>query len=397
MISLAHTIVENFIIIGLVCQTALIGYLWFFALVYSLVRRRETSTTIEPLARFVFIVPAHNEEIGIADTVHSLLNVCYPRTLFDVVVVADNCSDGTAEKANATGVECLVRHDLNLRGKGYALRHAFTELLPRGYDALIVIDADSIVSTNFLSVLNTRLGQGAKVIQAFYGLSNPEASILTYLFQVGNLLENKLFWEPKQVLGLPIVLRCNGMCFAREVLDKYPWNAFSIVEDTEYGLVLSKNGIHIDFASDIGVYARQPETLGQAFAQRVRWASGNSTLTKNRAIDLIVSGVMQRRSAMVDLGITLMVGSRPLLLIANIILLGLSFVFGSKAIVYWAGLSLIAHVLYIGLGVMLNGISMQKMGRLILSPFYLGWLCVVSLLGLAGFRKKQWIRTTRSL
>lgn len=397
MISLVHALAENFIIIGLVCETVLLGYLWLFALVYFFINRRDISVIPEPRFRFVFIVPAHDEEIGIADTVQSLLEVCYPRTLFDVVVVADNCSDGTAEKARTAGVECLERRDPNLRGKGYALSYAFTELLPRGYDAFIVIDADSIISTNFLFVLNSRLSQGEKVIQAYYGLSNPDASILTYLFQVGNLLENKLFWEPKQALKLPIILRGNGMCFAREVLEQYPWNAFSIVEDTEYGLLLSDHGIHIHFASEIGVYARQPETLGQAFAQRVRWASGNSTLTKKRSFSLIGLGAMQRKFALIDLGITLMVGSRPLLLIANIALLGLSFAFGPKAIVYWAALSLVAHVLYIGLGVMLNGFSLQKMARLILSPFYLGWLCVVSLLGLAGFRKKQWIRTTRSL
>lgn len=394
--TLVHTIITITLIAGLAGLTGLILYLWFFALAYFAASKRETTAAIEPQSRFVFVVPAHNEELGIAATVQSLLSVCYPRVLFDVAVIADNCTDGTAEQARTAGAECLERHDKTLRGKGYALRHAFTELMPRGYNAFIVIDADSIVSTNFLSVLDIRLSQGEQVVQAYYGMSNPDASILTYLFQVGNLIENKLFWVPKDKFGLPIILRGNGMCFTREILEKYPWNAFSIVEDTEYGLTLTNNNVRIHFAPDIGVYACQPETLQQAFAQRVRWASGNSTLTKGRAIKLIASGVARRNIAMIDLGISLIAGSRPLLLVASIALLVLSYVFSSQTMVYWAGLVLLAQLLYIGLGIALNGISRQKMMRLFLSPFYLAWLCMVSLLGVAGFRKNQWIRTTRS-
>jgi 1,2-diacylglycerol 3-beta-glucosyltransferase len=381
---------------GLVVLTGLVIYLWFFAITFFVNRKHKRLEKAEPQSRFVFVVPAHNEESGITATVQSLLSVSYPSNLFDVVVIADNCSDKTAEKARAAGAKCLERQDANNRGKGYALSYAFTEMMSYEYDMFVVIDADSIVSSNFLSDLDSRLRCGEQVVQAYYGMSNPDASILTYLFQVGNLIENKLFWEPKQAFGLPIILRGNGMCFAREILEQYPWNAFSIVEDTEYGLMLINNGIRIHFAPEIGVFACQPETLQQAFDQRVRWASGNATLTKGRAVAMIFSGVKRNCFALTDLGISLIAGSRPLLLVANIVLLSLTAGFGSWKFTYWAGALLMAQVLYIGLGVLLNGFSFQKMGRLVLSPFFLAWLCLVSLLGLAGFRNNQWIRTSRS-
>ena len=393
---LIATIAKIFLLAGLAGLTFLVLYLWFFALVYFAARKRVIATPADPKTRFVFVVPAHNEETGITATVQSLLSVSYPRALFDVVVIADNCTDTTAELARVAGAECLERHDTTLRGKGYALCHAFTELMPKGYNAFIVIDADSIVSLNFLSVLDVRLNRGEQVVQAYDGMSNPDASVMTYLFQVGNLIENKLYWEPKHLFGLPIFLRGNGMCFDREILVKYPWNAFSITEDTEYGLMLVNAGVRIHFASDIGVFAHQPETIQQAFAQRVRWASGNSTLTKGRAFKLIATGIKRFNPALADLGISLIVGSRPLLLSANIALLALAFVFNSQALVWWAGSVLLAQVLYICLGIALNGISRQKMLRLFFSPFYFAWLCVVSLLGVAGFRKDQWVRTTRS-
>ncbi len=395
MITLFNSMVTFFLIAGMAGITVLVLYLWFFAISYIVVGKRDTPLSIVPQSRFVFVVPAHNEENGITATVQSLLSVSYQRTLFDVVVVADNCTDQTAKQARDAGAECIERYDAELRGKGYALSLAFTELLPRGYDAFIVIDADSIVSQNFLSVLDARLGRGEKVIQAYNGMANPDASVLTYMFQVGNLIENKLFWEPKQAFGLPIILRGNGMCFAREILEKYPWNAFSIVEDTEYGLTLIANDIRIHFASDMGVYACQPETFQHAFAQRVRWAAGNATLTKGRAIKMIVSGAFRRHEASIDLGVSLLAGSRPLLLVTNIAILAMALIIRSQILMCWAGSVLVAQVLYICLGIALNGFSQQNMFRLLLSPFYLTWLCIVSLLGAAGFRKNKWVRTTR--
>src|SRR4051812_25920841 len=99
--------------------------------------------------RFRIIVPAHNESAGIADTVRSLLAIDYPKSLFDVLVVADNCQDDTAEQARSAGAQVLERKHDELRGKGYALHYAF-ERLPADVDAVVVVDADTLVSNNLL-------------------------------------------------------------------------------------------------------------------------------------------------------------------------------------------------------------------------------------------------------
>src|SRR5215471_14708654 len=78
-----------------------------------------------PRRRFAIVVPAHDEEAGIAATVKNLLGIAYPKEMFSVVVVADNCSDRTSALAEEAGARVLVRQDENLRGKGYALLHAF--------------------------------------------------------------------------------------------------------------------------------------------------------------------------------------------------------------------------------------------------------------------------------
>src|SRR6185503_12695281 len=136
-----------------------------------------------PSLRFAIVVPAHNEQEGIASTVDNLLAIEYPKDLFSVVVVADNCSDETALRAEKAGARVFVRHDDKLRGKGYALAHAFERLMSE-VDALVVVDADTVVSPNLLSAFGARIASGAKAVQADYAVRNPNAAWRTRLMAV---------------------------------------------------------------------------------------------------------------------------------------------------------------------------------------------------------------------
>lgn len=380
--------------LGAVFLTALCCYLWLLAGLIFIKRRLETQRVHAAQTRFVFVVPAHNEEAEIASTIQSLHSVDYPAELFSVLVVADNCTDETSAVALREGARCLVRTDDNLRGKGYALKCAFDAIAADDFDMAIVIDADSVVSKNFLAGLAERFRAGQHVVQAYDGLSNPDATVLTYLFQVGNLIENRLFWEQKERLGLPILLRGNGMCFSREILATYPWDSFSIVEDTEYGLQLLEKGVRVRFAREIGVFARQPENLQQAYGQRVRWASGNAVLTRGRAVHYLLKGLSTTDWLVFDLGVTMLVGSKPLLLVGNVLLLLLAFFSGTVQVV-WLSVLLCGQIAYVVVGILLNGLSWKKLRFLTLAPLFLLWLCVIALLGLTGFKRSEWVRTAR--
>ncbi len=381
---------------GAALLTALCGYLWLLAVQLLRKRRSEPHRVHAARTRFVFVVPAHNEESGIASTIQSLRSVDYPAELFSVLVVADNCADATAEVAVREGARCLVRTDDSRRGKGFALKFAFDALAADEYDMAVVIDADSVVSKNFLAGLAERFCAGQQVVQAYDGLSNPDASVLTYLFQVGNLIENRLFWEQKERLGLPILLRGNGMCFSRGILAAYTWDSFSIVEDTEYGLQLLERGVRIRFASEIGVFARQPENLQQAYGQRVRWASGNAVLTRRRAMRYVMKGLSAADRTLVDLGVTLIVGSKPLLLLGNVLLLALAVLFSGTATIVLLAVTLFGQVLYLCAGILMNGLSPRKVRFLSLAPLFLLWLCLIALLGVTGIKSREWVRTSRA-
>ena len=130
-------------------------------------------------------MPAHNEESQIAVTVQSLRAVDYPPTLSRVLVVADNCSDRTAEVAAVAGATVLVRTDAARRGKGYALDHAFSRSLADGFaDVVVVVDADTVVSRNLLTAFAARFEAGALAVQADYAVRNPRSSWRTRLMTV---------------------------------------------------------------------------------------------------------------------------------------------------------------------------------------------------------------------
>ncbi|HHX87978.1 MAG TPA: glycosyltransferase, partial [Firmicutes bacterium] len=148
-----------------------------------------------PRMRFAIIVPAHNEEKVIGKLVKNLVCLDYPRQLYDIYVVADRCTDRTAEVARKGGAVVWERFDHRSCGKGRVLEYALSRLgFTRGqahsYDAAVVFDADNLVSSNFLQVMNNRLLEGEKVIQSFIDSKNPNDSWVTSSFSITFWLNN---------------------------------------------------------------------------------------------------------------------------------------------------------------------------------------------------------------
>lgn len=222
----------------------LLGYQFFLSLV-SLFANKKTEFTSEQSRNFAFIVPAHNEEKIISKTIYSLSGLIYPKKNYDVFVIADNCTDQTAQIARSLGTTVLERTNPNKRGKGYALRWAFDKVLghEKTYDAIIVVDADSLVSGNFLEVMNDYLNEGSRVIQCSDLVLPEPGNWSVEATRIGFLLYNYVKPLGRKVLGLNMGLRGNGMCFSADVLKEIPWQAWSLTEDVEYGLVLLLKGL----------------------------------------------------------------------------------------------------------------------------------------------------------
>ena len=240
-----------------------------------------------PRLRFVVVVPAHDEAAGIAATVGSLLATDYPRELFHVLVVADNCNDDTAQRARAAGADVLVREDREHVGKGHALAYAFEHVAAEGWaEAIVVVDADTVVSKNLLAAFAARLDSGAGVVQARYGVRNPDTSWRTRLMTIAFATFHDLRSNARETLQVSCGLRGNGMAFAMSLLREVPFDAFSVVEDIEYGIHLAEAGHRVRYAGDayvLGEMACCPPRCRQV-VQRLRpEAQGRETGIARRA------------------------------------------------------------------------------------------------------------------
>ena len=359
----------------------------------SLLSAKLTTPTPAASRRFRFVVPAHDEAAGIAATVKSLLAVEYPRELFDVLVVADNCNDDTAEQARTAGATVLERRHAEQRGKGYALNYAFG-LLPKGVDAVVVIDADTLVSPNILSAFCARRELGAHAVQADYAVRNPEASWRTRLMAIAFGSFHIVRSRARERARVSCGLRGNGMCFSAELLEEVPHDAFSVVEDVEYGLRLGEAGHRVFYADEAHVYGEMVSNASASTSQRRRWEEGRRELVRLHARRMLGVAFEQRRRVLFDLALDLLIP--PLSRLAGLAVLGfvLALVLALPISRALFGFCVFSLVLYVFRGWAVSGTGVRGLITLLLSPFYVLWKMSLRLRR-SPSATKTWVRTKR--
>jgi cellulose synthase/poly-beta-1,6-N-acetylglucosamine synthase-like glycosyltransferase len=241
----------------------------------------------KPLAgRLAFVIPAHNESAGIARTLDNLRAEAARDSATDVIVVADNCSDDTAAKAQACGARVLVRHDTEKRGKGYALHHAFETLRRDDHVAYVIVDADSQVDPGFISAIRRHLGAGAMAVQARYTVLNGDETPRTRIAELALAGWNVLRPRGRERLRLSVGLLGNGFALRRHVIDVVPYTATSVVEDFEYHLALIEADIAVRFADDATVRGEMPTNAAAASSQQARWEGGRLQMLRSHGAQL---------------------------------------------------------------------------------------------------------------
>jgi hypothetical protein len=378
------------------------AYYLFLAAVARLARERPRPTAANATHTFALLVPAHDEEAALPATLRACAALDYPRDRYKVYVVADNCADRTAEVAAAEGAVVLERCDVERRGKGHALAWALERVLPGRPDAVVVLDADCRLDAHALRAFDERLSAGDAVLQASSVAANPEESAVSYAVAVGNVLENDLFYAPKSRLGLAVLLRGTGMVFRRDGLERHPWQAHSVTEDMEHTLTLLRAGVRVRFLPHVRVTSDFPAHAAQLRVQRLRYAAGNLGSGKARALRLIAEGIVTGRGTLIDLGWTLLVLSRPLVLaeaaaalLAGVLCAALVPGAVSAALLATAGAVVVLQGLYVGLGVIGLGVSARRLRLLAGSGVPFARLLGITLRGMFGRRALAWVRTPR--
>lgn len=296
---------------------------YFFILGMSGLVNFRTPQNYEPKKSFAIIIPAHNEHVVIGPLVDNLLALDYPTELYDVFVIADNCTDSTAETAQVHGALVYERFDTNQRGKGYALEWFFNKLfhMPKKYDAVVIFDADNLVDPQFLLHMNNRLCDGSKIVQGYIDAKNPLDTWVTGAFAMSFWVSNRMLQLARYNLGFSNYLGGTGMAISLDLLKSIGWGATSLTEDMEFSLKALMLGYKTTWAHEAIVYDEKPLTFKQAWNQRKRWALGHVELFRTYSLAFIKKALIERELIFVDAAIVTL---QPLL----VILMGIFTVLG---------------------------------------------------------------------
>ena len=235
-------------------------------------------TPSAPAMALSFIVPAHNEGLLVERCVKSLAAQLNDGD--SPLVIAHNCTDDTALRGTAAGADVMRLDDPTQRGKACALRFGMAHALGHGAEAVVIIDAGSMVAPGFVEKIRAALSHGAEAVQCAYRVlpagEDASPTLTGIAFQGFNLVRP----QGRENLGLSAGIFGNGFALRREVLERVPYSADSVVEDLEYHIQLVSAGIRVRFLAEATVFGEMPVSGAGTETQRARWEGGRLLMMK---------------------------------------------------------------------------------------------------------------------
>lgn len=402
------------IVFGIILQVicALIGtYYLLIGLAGFIPYRKKYEKKTHRKNRFALIVAAHNEEAVIANLIRSLKNQSYSKDCFDIFVIADNCTDKTAEIARAEGAVVYERVNDKKRGKGFALEWFFEKLfkMEKQYDYIAIFDADNLVSPDFLMKMNESANCGHKVVQCFLDSKNPYDSWVSASYSFCFWTMNRVFQLARHKIGLCCELSGTGFIIQTELLKELGWGATCLTEDMEFTMKAAYSGEKITFNYEARVYDEKPVTLRQSWRQRVRWMRGHCDVASRYFFKLIGRGIKKRSLSCIDCAVYLV---QPIRIIAMGIIMffsyaqslypsgdlgfvQLSYLFGNP--IFWNVIAVL-QLCYMPFVVIYE----QKCFRWKMLPYFFMYLVYnltwipIAVQGLIGHKKTDWSHTVHS-
>ena len=293
--------------------------------VFSLIKFKEKPLLIDKQHKFMAVIPAHNEAKVIKNLIDSLNKQNYPKELIDIYVIADNCTDNTAEIAREAGAIVYERNDPEKKTKGYAMQWFLAKKIEEKaeYDAFCVFDADNVVVPDFFMVMNKKLCQGEEVVQGYRDIKNPSDTWVTAGYALFYWTMHRFYHLARYNIGLSPLLNGTGFMVKFDVIKEKGWNTKTLTEDIEFSLINIAEGRKLGWATDAIVYDEQPLKFKQSWTQRERWTVGHIQCFKYYIKDL-AKGVVKHKKAMNLDGLLYLMGMP--ILILTIFLLIVNFV-----------------------------------------------------------------------
>jgi hypothetical protein len=264
----------------------------------------------------------------------------------------------------------------------------------------VVVDADTLVSANLLTAFAARFAGGAQAVQAHYGVRNAAESWRTRLLAIAFGALHGVRSLGRERLSLSCGLRGNGMGFTREILSDVPHEAFSVVEDLEYGIRLGSRGHRVHYVEEAEVLGEMAASEDASRGQRRRWEGGRGAIARAHAVPLLRRALAERDPVRADLALDLLVpplGTLVLWCALGLAACAAAAVLGAPLrVAPWLyGGSLAALAAHVLRGWSLSGVGARGLLDLLLVPAYVAWKLGLRLRP-APHPPGEWVRTPRA-
>lgn len=295
----------------IVAFNSIVGLLFTLCFLYQVVFffigliRGEVS--IEPAKKqhsYAFFIAAHNEEAVIANLVKSVKEQDYPSELIDIFVVADACTDNTAQAARDAGAIVYERNDLSRKGKSWVMDYGFDRILkeyPGKHEAFFIFDADNLLSRDYVSVMNDAFDQGYLALTSYRNSKNFGSSWISAAYATWFMREARYLNNARMICGTSCAVSGSGYLVSAKIIQgMHGWDFHTLTEDIQFATFCAIHGVRIGYAP-AEFYDEQPVTLKASIKQRMRWTKGFYQVLFTYGRHMLTSITKFRRFAAYDM------------------------------------------------------------------------------------------------
>ena len=266
----------------------LTGYTAIMGVCFLLPRRKKPIT--EANTRFAVLIPARNEENVVESIIRSLQDQNYPRALFDIIVLPNNCTDDTQAVALQAGAKVLNCTD-PVQTKGEVLHQAFGRLLGQ-YDAYCVFDADNIVHPDFLARMNDVVSAGGRIAKSRQCALNPYDNWVSGCYDLYFENINLLHSRARAPFHLSAKLVGTGFMITDSLLQEMGgFNTVTLTEDLELAAQCAVRGVQVHYVPEALTYDEEPLSFRVSMRQRLRWSAGVQSVANRYTAKLIIKKI----------------------------------------------------------------------------------------------------------
>lgn len=364
----------------------LIAIFWLYQImisICSLIKLKDKPLLINKKHKFMAIIPAHNEETVVRNLIESLKRQDYEKELLDIYVIADNCTDNTAQIARDAGAIVYERFDESKKTKGFALQWFLKQKIEEDadYDALFIFDADNIVDPNFTKNMNKKLCQGEDVVQGYRDIKNPTDNWVTAGYAIFYWTLHRFYHLARYNIGLSPLLNGTGFMVKFDAIKPEGWQTETLTEDIEFSLKRIIKGKRLGWSTDAIVYDEQPLGFKQSWIQRTRWTVGHIQCI-GKYTKPLAEAVKENKTLMNFDGLLYIVGSIPMFVITIVLLLiNLVMYLGNGMTTAALVMNYVRYLIPTFLLPIATAILIMKLDKREIKPMVKGLLCYPLFLG----------------